>query len=237
MRVIRLSAPFGDNDLKSEQIFLSDEEAHHAVTVLRLNKGAAVELTGPNGLASATVLDLGVKNKRPWLSLKITGPWLKGPQLPPGPRLALPLIQNQRFDWVLEKAVELGASELLPLITARTNLARCAPNLNRQNRWGRLAEEARKQCGRPLPLTISPPIRFSDLLNLKPPGVFLSLSGPSRCPLPNDSASPLIIVGPEGGLTPKEEETLVAAEFNPWNLGPITLRAETAALAALARLL
>jgi 16S rRNA (uracil1498-N3)-methyltransferase len=160
------------------------------------------------------------------------------PAGPAGPRLALALISFSRFDWAVEKAAELGAGEIRPLVCERVKpgLARVAPA--RVERWRRLAQEARKQCGRPRPLIISPPQTTAEFLAAGPEGFFLSpaaegLAAPKAVAA---GAAPWLLVGPEGGFSPGEEAAFLAAGLKPWRLGLLTLRSETAALAALALL-
>jgi len=205
--------------------------------VLRLKPGAVVEMAGPGGLAPALVITASIvgpySRKNPGLGVILTGPWAKLETLS-GPRLALALIQAGRFDWAVEKAVELGAATFIPLITDRVKAAEARPGPGRTERWSRLAEEARKQCGRDRSLEIFPALTVPELLKLPGPAFFLSPKGSPAEPGP--VASPLLAIGPEGGFSPAEEEAFLGAGFQPWSLGDAILRAETAALAALARL-
>jgi 16S rRNA (uracil1498-N3)-methyltransferase len=217
--------------LPGAEIFLAADQARHGALVLRLTPGEPIELVGPAGLAPARVSL--VEKSPPRLAAALTGPWAQAAAR--GPRLALALIQSQRFDWAVEKSVELGASALIPLITERVKSGEARPGAAKQDRWKRLAEEARKQCGRASALDISPVTSLSELTAQaeNQPGLFLSPTGPSGPP-PETADAPILVVGPEGGLTPAEESALTQAGFLPWSLGPTILRAETAALAALA---
>lgn len=230
MRTIRLTWPAGAAPGEpGAEIFLAADQARHGAVVLRLAPGDLVEMVSPAGLAPARI-SVADKNP-PRLGVVLTGPWVRTEKN--GPCLALALIQSQRFDWAVEKAVELGAVALIPLITERVKSGETRPGPAKQERWQRLAEEARKQCGRSSALDILPVTPLSDLTSQPGPGLFLSPSGPAGPP-PEQSASPLLVVGPEGGLSPAEEITLLEAGFRPWSLGSTILRAETAALAALA---
>ena len=246
------------------EIWLDPAQARHGVKVLRLGPGDLVEVAGPAGLALARVTTaqgggtprLGLVFCEGWRSSSHpAGQGLAGPEparpgdflgqgepgsSPPAnrepPRLGLALISLPRFDWAVEKAAELGAGEIWPLVCERVKpgLARAAPA--RAERWGRLAEEARKQCGRPRPLVIRPPVTPAELLAAaNPRGFFLSPRAAGSAGPPT-SPAPWILVGPEGGFSPGEEAAFLAAGLRPWNLGPLTLRSETAALAALVRI-
>ena len=233
MRTIRLTwpaeAPPGS---PGTEIFLAADQARHGAAVLRLVPGDMVEMVGPAGLAPARV-SLADKSP-PRLGVIVAGPWIKEEKN--GPRLALALIQSQRFDWAVEKSVELGAAALIPLITERVKSGEARPGPAKQERWRRLAEEARKQCGRSSALDIFPVLSLAELAAQPGPGLFLNPAGPAGPP-PDTGPSPLLAIGPEGGFSPSEEKTLLEAGFRPWSLGPTILRAETAALAALAIIL
>jgi 16S rRNA (uracil1498-N3)-methyltransferase len=217
------------------EVFLAPEQARHGAVVLRLTPGAVVEVVGPAGLAPARVTTVFPPAG---LGLTLTGPWARAESLG-GLRLALALIQGPRFDWAVEKSVELGAGALTPLITERTKGAEARCGQSRGARWQRLAEEARKQCGRSTPLTISPVMTLKELLTeagaSAEPGFYLNPGGePRPAGLTSAGETPLLVIGPEGGLSPAETAALETAGFRPWGLGAAILRSETAALAALA---
>ncbi|MDR2935630.1 MAG: 16S rRNA (uracil(1498)-N(3))-methyltransferase [Candidatus Adiutrix sp.] len=222
------------------ELRLEAAQARHGVTVLRLKPGDPVEVAGPAGLARARVTV--AQDRPPRLVVVLEEGWRPRPEEPAGPRLALALINWPRFDWAVEKAAELGAGELWPLVCGRIKpgLARAASA--RAERWRRLAEAARKQCGRPRPLIVRPPVTPAELLAAAgpgPAGLFLSPAAPAAPGLavlgPENRPPGLwLLVGPEGGFSPEEEAAFLAAGLRPWRLGPFTLRAETAALAALA---
>ncbi|MDL2226436.1 16S rRNA (uracil(1498)-N(3))-methyltransferase [Deltaproteobacteria bacterium OttesenSCG-928-M10] len=231
MRIIRLAWPQKADPAATGEIFLSPAQARHGVQVLRLAAGSLVEMVGPAGLAPARVTTSSGKGGHHRLGIMLIGPWLRS-EAATGPRLALSLISGPRFDWAVEKAVELGASALIPLICARTKAGDARPGPARESRWRRLAEEARKQCGRASEMEISPVMEFGQLLALSGPGFFLNPAAGEDSPLAVNS--PLLSVGPEGGFSPAEEKAFLEAGFRPWRLGSTVLRAETAALAALA---
>ena len=234
MRTIRLIWPAEISPEAVGEVFLADDQARHGTMVLRLDPGAAVEMVGSAGLAPArvTAVEPGGKKRPPRLSVTLTGPW-KRSALECGPRLALALIQGQRFDWAVEKAVELGAAALIPFLAERSKAGEASPGQAKRDRWKRLAEEARKQCGRSAPMEICPPAGLAELLAMPGPGFFLSPVEGEPVGL-FQAESPLLVIGPEGGFSPREELALKDAGFVPWKLGGSVLRTETAALAALA---
>ena len=241
MRTIRLTWPSGIKPNEPGEIFLDQDQARHGVLVLRLKPGDPLEMVGPLGLATARVnrveLSGRFPRKNPGLCVSLVGPW-KSLELQ-APRLALSLIQAQRFDWAVEKSVELGAAQLIPLMAERCKSADRQPGPARQERWRRLAEEARKQCGRPNPMLILPPQTLPELLTLDGPGFFLSPTAASsiRTIFASPAISPLLAVGPEGGFSHQEEKAMTDSGFQSIHMGSTVLRAETAALAVLANFL
>lgn len=177
MRTIRLAWPVQAPIDPAEEIYLSEDQARHGALALRLKPGAAVEMVGAYGLAPAVICAVNFNKpfskKCPGLSVRLTGPWEERRQ--DGPRLALALIQSQRFDWAVEKSVELGAARFIPLICERCKSADAQPGPAKQERWRRLAESAHKQCGRKNQMDISLPLTITDLTRqCSGPGYFLS---------------------------------------------------------------
>lgn len=153
---------------------------------------------------------------------------------PPNPVvLAVGVLHTAAFDWLVEKATELGATAIVPLVTARVQGRR---HETRVDRWQRIAEAAVAQCGRTRPPRIGEPQRLAGILE-SVTGSRL-MADPDAPPLPTGAlrrGEPVtILVGPEGGLLEAERAAALAAGFCGLPLGPRTLRAETAALAALA---
>lgn len=182
--------------------------------------------------------------------------------------LALGMPANERMDWLVEKATELGVASLQPLMTERSVLRLQGERAGKKvAHWQSVAVAACEQCGGNRVPEIHPVRLFGDwlraqatltqahrldlLLSLRPDALALRAtvarcSGPLSRPLPlNQPASPIqsqgpqitFLSGPEGGLSASEEAAALAGGFVPVTLGPRVLRADTAALAALAALL
>lgn len=154
----------------------------------------------------------------------------------PGPWLAFALLKRTRLDLIIEKATELGAQRLLPVITRRTVTA--APN---PARLKAIAIEAAEQCGRmSLPL-VAPPVNLAQLMRDWPPMRPLLLMTPvGGRPIVDacggqPPVAPGVLIGPEGGFETIELDELRSLPFVVTvSLGRLVLRAETAAIAALA---
>jgi 16S rRNA (uracil1498-N3)-methyltransferase len=150
--------------------------------------------------------------------------------------LAVGMPANERMDWLVEKATELGVARLVPLMTERSVLRLHADRaLKRQAHWQAQALAACEQCGRNRPPTIDVPQSLDQFLaqDLGPTAKRLLSLAPSATPIHTSSFHVTVLSGPEGGFSTAEEARALAAGFVPWQLGPRTLRAETAALAAL----
>jgi 16S rRNA (uracil1498-N3)-methyltransferase len=147
--------------------------------------------------------------------------------------LAFAPVKRAQTDWLVEKATELGAARLLPVITQRTIAERV-----KLERLQAIAIEAAEQCGRTRLPEIAGPLRLTQLIEGRDAArrlYFADESGGGQTAGAFSPAPALILIGPEGGFT-DEERSLIRAAPNatPISLGPRILRAETAALAALA---
>jgi 16S rRNA (uracil1498-N3)-methyltransferase len=145
---------------------------------------------------------------------------------------------NERMDWLVEKATELGVASITPLVAERSVLKLKGERAEKKlAHWQGVAVAAAEQCGRNRVPTVHPAVTLSEWLKKAPPGErwVLSLSEGTR-PLSEMAGTDTVTVlsGPEGGLSPAEETAALAAGFAPVTLGPRVLRAETAPLAVLA---
>ena len=147
--------------------------------------------------------------------------------------LAFAPVKRTQTDWLVEKATELGAARLVPVITQRTIAERV-----KLQRLEAIAIEAAEQCGRTRLPEIAEPVSLKQLLADRDPARLLYFADESGGKPASTVFSPgaaLILIGPEGGFT-GDERALIRAAPNAVaiSLGPRILRAETAALAALA---
>ena len=160
--------------------------------------------------------------------------------------LAVGMPANERMDWLVEKAAELGVASIQPLMTERSVLRLAAERASKKvEHWQSVAIAACEQCGgNRVPLVHGVKTLTQWLSGLgaadtaAPRRLLLSLGEGTQVLKPMDLGhhSALFLSGPEGGLGLAEERAAVAAGFAPVTLGPRVLRAETAALAALALL-
>jgi 16S rRNA (uracil1498-N3)-methyltransferase len=224
---------FSEAPITDAHAALAGSEAHHLLHVLRAAPGMVVTLFDGSGMefdaevaaCGRSTVDLNVIERRE-VNRELPFPLTLGVALPKGDR--------QR--WIVEKAVELGVTRLVPLVTERSEK-------QSGEKLGRYVVEASKQCGRNRLMEIADPQRWSDWLATIPDGeaaepVRAWIAHPTGCPLAAGDAShdrpALIAIGPEGGLT--DEETAAAAGWELIGLGPRILRIETAAIGLVAAL-
>ncbi len=220
-------------------VTLDRDESHHLQSVLRGAEGRSWCLVDGYGNRYEAKPAAGVGRL---VGLEITSV-ARDPREDAGPRLTLAcaVVKGKHFDLVVEKAVELGASRLLPLVTARGVIE---PGEGKRARWESLMRAALKQSGRSRLPELSEPLDVSAALAACADDVLYVGGAPDERPLlgglpggaVTDDAGRALFIGPEGGWTPDEAARLVAAGARPLDLGPFTLRTETAAIVGLAAL-
>lgn len=214
---------------------LSPEARHYLRDVLRLAPGDAVEAFDGAGAAfDATIapgyeaLALGARREARRASGQAEV-WL-----------LLALAKGEKVDLAVQKATELGATRIATF-EAERSIVRLDPRKGeeRAGRWRRIAEEAARQCGRADVPEVPPPAPLAAVLATLPPGFAALVFHPGGAPLAAlaaPGAGVAAIVGPEGGLTGEEVAACEAAGAARASLGPRVLRAETAAIVAVALL-
>jgi 16S rRNA (uracil1498-N3)-methyltransferase len=161
---------------------------------------------------------------------------------PPPVRIALcaALIKFDRFEWIVEKATELGVESILPVEAARTEKGLFAASGKRAERWRRIARESAQQSRRATIPEILPAVRLSSALSQDADYRYF-LDEAAAPPFlgalpatPHSSDRVAVLLGPEGGWTDEERRLAIDAAWRAVSLGPQILRAETAAAAATA---
>lgn len=159
-------------------------------------------------------------------------------ELPLAVTLAVGMPANERMDFLVEKATELGVATIQPLVCERSVLRLSGERAERRREhWQALAVAASEQCGRTRPPQIAPVTPLAGWLAGPLPACprwLLSPDPGAAAPRALAEAAVLALSGPEGGLTPAEEALACQVGFVPLNLGPRVLRADTAPLALLA---
>ncbi len=158
-------------------------------------------------------------------------------ELPIEVTLAVGMPANERMDWLVEKATELGAARIQPLHCERSVLRLSGDRAARkQLHWQAIAVAATEQCGRTRVPQVEPMRGLDETLATRAGATCWLLSpGAATAPQRPAPAAPLVLLsGPEGGFSSAEESAAIAAGCEPVRLGPRVLRAETAPLAVLA---
>ena len=209
------------------------------VQVLRLQPGAAITLfSGDGGEFEAVVDHMGRSEVRVQVGAHL--PLER--EAPREVHLAVGMPANERMDWLVEKATELGAAGIQPLVAERSVLKLNSERAQKKRaHWQGIAVAACEQCGRnriPLIHEVMEMARWLALPQPQQVRVVLSLSsrGLPLIQAAIGGAPVLVLSGPEGGLTAHEEQAAFAQGFQPASLGARVLRAETAPLAVLAAL-
>jgi 16S rRNA (uracil1498-N3)-methyltransferase len=209
-------------------------EAKHLSRVCRLGVGDVVEVfDGRGGVTRSEVIALGDD----WVDLIAMGTPPVG-RLPPFPlTLASAVPKGDRFDWLVEKATELGVERLIPIVTER---AVVKPGGAKLSRLRRSIIEASKQCGRNRLMVLEAPVRWADLAESVPESLKFLADRHGRpaervLPIPRGGAV-ILAVGPEGGFSDAERTAGEQAGWSRICLSTYTLRIETAGLAGCAAL-
>jgi 16S rRNA (uracil1498-N3)-methyltransferase len=208
------------------RLTLEGPQAHYLMAVIRLRAGDRVKLFDDRtGEWLAELTD--AQKKRVTLAI---GERLRERESVPDLWLLFAPIKRGRIDWLVEKATELGVARLVPILTRRTIVDRL--NLERLQAH---AIEAAEQCERTALPELVEPEKLEALLRTWPKDRTLFFADEQGGePLAKVAAAPAaILIGPEGGFTDEERETIRALPAaRPVSLGPRVLRADTAALAA-----
>lgn len=208
---------------------LDSGQANYLGNVMRLKQGGKLLLfDGSSGEWLAEVAGAG-KKRMTLAVVEQTRPQESVPDL----WLAFAPVKKGRVDWLVEKAVELGVARLVPVVTQRT----IVDKLNLERMRAHIVEAA-EQCGRTSLAEIEDPVKLETFLKARDVRRTLYFADESGGEAAVGAFSPgpaLILTGPEGGFTPEEAATVRGAtNSRAISLGPRILRAETAALAAVA---
>ena len=218
---------------------LGGETAQHLGRVLRAERGQRFEVSDNRGVYLAEIDGFG-RNR---VSLRILEE-LETAELPLRLHLLASLIKFDRFEWIIEKGTELGVETIIPVEGERSEKGLEQAANKRLERWRRIAVESSQQARRARLPEITAPRRFEEALGVEGTYRYFleeqsSAARPVLTSLPDaglrkTSDIVCLLVGPEGGWTESERNQALLAGWQPVSLGPQILRAETAAIAALA---
>ncbi|MGH8131954.1 MAG: 16S rRNA (uracil(1498)-N(3))-methyltransferase [Steroidobacteraceae bacterium] len=233
---MRLTRVYVDAPLTpGTRVTLEGGAASHVTRVLRLRVGDALTLFNGSGGEHAASID---KAHGGAVTVAVGEQDAVECESPLGVTLAQGVSRGERMDFVVQKATELGASLIVPLLSERSVVRLTAQQADRKlNHWRAITIAACEQCGRNRLPDIAAPMPLADFLRGAAAGtVRLQLSPTAALALkdvPRPVTQVTVLVGPEGGLSDEEQEAALAAGFTPVRLGPRVLRTATAAIAAL----
>lgn len=229
------------SQIQGERLVLLDEDANHAARVLRMKEGDRLyALDGQGMLFHAEVTAVEKRS----VACRVTGREPAGGELPLPVTLVQGLPKGEKFEWIIQKATELGVSRIVPVVTERTVVKIQGDKAHdKVRRWQAIAKEAAEQCERALVPIVEAPVPFRHWI-ARPADATVArlacleregtLSLAKALALQATPAAIELVVGPEGGFTASEGEALVGSGAHAATLGPRILRTETASLAGLA---
>ncbi|MDH4319748.1 MAG: 16S rRNA (uracil(1498)-N(3))-methyltransferase, partial [Desulfobulbaceae bacterium] len=209
--------------------FFDRSEAHHIHAVLRLRTGTEIEIFDGSGkLYHARLAEISSKKVLAEIIHTFENDRPDQPEL----FLAMAMLKGKNMDLVIQKATELGVHTLQPLFTRYCE--RKEQDGGQAQRRLRIILEACKQCGRVTPMNLAPAMEYNDF---EPPMDAYKImpyeqeqSSPFPTTLPATYRKACLLIGPEGGFHPSEVELAKQFGFLTVSLGPLILRAETAAI-------
>jgi len=218
-------------DITGDTYTLDEKESKHLIRVLRMTKGESVKLIDGNGILYEGIISNPDQNK---CSIDITGKIKDFERRNYRLHIAIsPLKNPERFEWFIEKSVEIGIDEITPLLCRNTE----KPGI-KSERLNNLIISAMKQSLKATKTILNEPASFKDFINKDLMGIRMiahcdksnERKNVSEVYSKNDNS--IILIGPEGDFTRDEVDSAVNRGFLPVHLGPSRLRTETAGVAA-----
>jgi 16S rRNA (uracil1498-N3)-methyltransferase len=221
-------------------------QADHLIRVLRVQPGAEADVVAGGRVFHSVVAGIsdGGPGSTPEVRFNLVAEIESEPSMPV--TLVMSIFKFDHMEWAIEKATELGVAVIVPVIARRTEKHLAQAAMKRVERWRRIAHEASQQSRRSDLPSILDPVRLPDRVKAASNHKRLVLAEQERSAtlhaalqdaiaLAGADAPPIeLAIGPEGGWAPDEEALFDAQGWQAVTLGPRILRAETAAIAALA---
>ncbi len=227
-------------NVHGKELTISGDEAHHLARVLRKQKGDSVWAVDGQGTAYEVQIMHITRNDA---QAKILQTRRRIGEPVAEISLAQGILKGERFDWLVEKATEIGVRRIIPLMTEN---AETVAGPQKLSRWKRVTMAAMKQSGRSVLPEITPMKSFQDILSMGTDchcrliahsGVGSKALAVPELTSPKFKPKALILVGPEGGFTESEVEQSRDHGFQPISLGSRRLRGETAGIVVLSLVL
>jgi 16S rRNA (uracil1498-N3)-methyltransferase len=222
------------DEFSENQAALTGAHAEHLVRVLRVRVGQEFDVTAGSDVRRGRVVS--VDENRVEFELGEEVPTVAIPNV----TLVLSIFKFDRMEWAIEKCTELGVARIIPVIARRTEAHLAAAAEKRGERWVRIAKQAAEQSRRSAPPQISGPMKLKDAVGLSGKVRIVLAESEEEVTLPDALAATaagddvVLAVGPEGGWADTEIDLFRQAGWASASLGGTILRAETAAIAAMA---
>jgi len=222
------------DEVSEDQAALVGENADHLSRVLRARVGQDFDIATGKSVRRGRITFVSADRVEFELGEEVPGPALAEITL------VLAIFKFDRMEWAIEKSTELGVSRIVPVTSRRTDSHLAAASAKRVERWQRIARQASEQSRRTAPPEIAAPIKVGDALHLQAALRIVLAESEDRILL-RDVVNPqatsdgiVLAVGPEGGWAEDELQSFQQAGWISASLGNTILRAETAAIAAIA---
>ena len=214
-----------------ETMFIDGQDAHHITHVLRMKLGEQLQTVSLDQVAAVMKITGFGENR---VDLALVETLEKSHE----PSVKVTLIQGlpkqDKLEWVIQKAIELGVTEIRPAImdhsVVKVDPAKAA---KKQERWQKIAEAAAKQSKRDIISQVALPARFRDIVTQCPAEVEDTRGIREVLAAHKEAASIAFLIGPEGGISKDEFALTQELGWHSVSLGPRIMRTETAALATL----
>lgn len=220
------------SDKIDNKFTLTNDDSYHVKKVMRMNINEKIEIIYDENLYICRITTLD-----PVVEAEIEEELLEENELDFSITLAQSLVKEQKMDYILQKATELGVKEIIPVDTERSIVKMDKKEGKKLERWNKITKEASEQSKRNYIPQVQPVMTIKELSKLE--GFDIKLLCTVRENTKNiknvlsnakEGAKMIIVVGPEGGFTIKEEEQLIEQGFQTVSLGKSVLRTETASL-------
>lgn len=231
MRIPRIYVP--DTLTSGVTTVLPEQASHHLSKVLRMHVGRElIVFNGEGGEYNAVITDITKKH----VAVDVNEFSDDDRESPLQLHLAIGVSRGERFEWVLQKATELGVTDITPLITERTEVKMNGDRGDKQyERWHNIIISACEQCQRNRLPNLHAPTSLQHLCETTDADLKYVLHHRDSQTLPTNATpqSVLLLIGPEGGLSEQEIALARSHHFSPLTLGPRVLRTETAPIASI----
>jgi 16S rRNA (uracil1498-N3)-methyltransferase len=222
------------DEVSANSAALTGDHADHLIRVLRARVGQEFDIATGTTIRRGRIVKVADRRVEFELGEEVSATAARDVTL------LLAIFKFDRMEWAIEKCTELGVRRVVPVIAGRTDAHLAAASAKRVERWRRIALQAAEQSRQATPPEVAAPLKLQEAANLAG-GLRVVLSESEQQTALRDvlaahsgAGEILLAVGPEGGWTADELQLFNRAGWVPASLGPTILRAETAAIAAMA---